>query len=555
MHCTARRTRRGEELRAGVAKTTYNPPVSNTYPISKSAFSLRAIVIHSGESFVLSAIIDSGSEGNFIEETTALRLHLPLKPLRRPVKVNTIDGGPIGTGVVTHSTEPITLQVSSLHQENIILLVTNTPRQPIILSAPWLQLHDPTISWRGGEIMRWSEYCHGNCLRLPTVHVTSTSIESPETKTKVNIPKEYHEFIDVFSKAQVSGLPPHRPYDCEIDLLPGTTPTRGRIYPLSLTEQKAMEEYVQEALEQGYIEPSTSLASAVFFFVVKKGGGLRPCIDYRNLNKITIKYQYPLPLVPAALELLRKARVFTKLDLQSAYNFVRIRQGDEWKTAFSMNTGHYQYKVMVYGLSGVPSVFQSFINDVLRDMLGKYVIAYIDDILIYSKSYPEHVNHVKAVLAKLRENQLFVKGEKCQFHVSTVRFLGYVISTDGVVMEEEKVSVIRNWPKPLKVKELQRFLGFANFYRRFIRNFSTIAAPLTSMTKRGPHTLRWTPEAEAAFYRLKQAFSMAPILKHPDRTFRSPWKWTPQTLGSVPYCHNAQGKSPRCTQWRSSQGN
>lgn len=151
---------------------------------------------------------------------------------------------------------------------------------------------------------------------------------------------------------------------------------------------------------------------AGFFFIEKKDGGLRPCIDYRSLNKITVKYPYPLPLVLAALEQLREVRIFTKLDLRSAYNLVRIRKGDEWKTAFSTTTGHYHYNVMPYGLAGALSIFQCLINDVLREMLGRYVIAYIDDIPIYSKSYQEHIGHVIAELSQLRVYQLYVKGEK-----------------------------------------------------------------------------------------------------------------------------------------------
>lgn len=177
----------------------------------------------------------------------------------------------------------------------------------------------------------------------------------------------------------------------------------------------------------------------------KKYGGLRLCIDYHSLNKITVKYPYQLPLVPATLEHLREARIFTKLDVRSAYNLVRMRKGDEWKMTFCTPTGHYQYNVMPYGLAGAPSVFQCFINDVVREMLGKFVIAYIDDILIYSKSLKEHIEHVKWVLLQLRQHQLFVKGEKCEFHVSTVCFLGYVISPRGVEMEEAKARAVRSW--------------------------------------------------------------------------------------------------------------
>ncbi len=167
-----------------------------------------------------------------------------------------------------------------------------------------------------------------------------------------------------------------------IDLFPGEPVPHGKIYPLSLPEQKAMEEYIEEALKQRYIVPYTSPAASSFFFVAKKDGGLRPCIDYRKLNEITVKFRYPLPLIPTALEQLRGATIFTKLDLRSAYNLIHIREGDEWKTAFVTPTGHYEYRIMPYGLVNAPSVFQSFMHEVLREFLHQFVIVYIDDILI-----------------------------------------------------------------------------------------------------------------------------------------------------------------------------
>lgn len=180
-------------------------------------------------------------------------------------------------------------------------------------------------------------------------------MESPTSTVKEKIPPEYHDFMELFSKTKAAGLPPHRDYDCTINLLPGTSPPRGRIYPLSAKEQNAMEEYIQEALEQGYIVHSTSPAAAGFFLVENKDGGLRPCIDYRGLNNISVKYPYPLPLIPAALEQLRSA----KLDLRSAYNLIRIREGDEWKTAFSTTMGHYHYQVMPYGLASARVSFRA----------------------------------------------------------------------------------------------------------------------------------------------------------------------------------------------------
>jgi len=270
----------------------------------------------------------------------------------------------------------------------------------------------------------------------------------------------------------------------------------------SQPESAAMKTYIEEELAKGFIRPSTSPAASGFFFVKEKDGGLRPCIDYRGLNDITVKFRYPLPLVPPALEQLRQAAYFTKLDLRCAYNLICIREGDEWKTAFSTATGRYETLVMPFGLSNSPSVFQSFINDVFPDMLNRWVIVYIDDILIYSNSFEEHVQHVRAVLQRLIQHKLYAKAEKCEFHQTSTTFLGYVISREGVAMDDSKVRAVLDWPQPRTLKELQRFLGFANFYWRFIRNFSGVAAPLTSMTKQQSLRLIWSSEAVQAFQEL-----------------------------------------------------
>ena len=184
----------------------------------------------------------------------------------------------------------------------------------------------------------------------------------------------------VFSKSRAVALPPHRPYDCGINLLPGKAPPRGRLYSLSRPEYGSMEKYIQESLTNGIIRLSSSPAGAGFFFVGKKDGSLRPCIDYRGLNDITVKDRYPLPLMSSAFELLHGSTIFSKLDLGSAYHLVRIREGDEWKTAFNTPTGHYEYLVMPFGLTNAPPFFQALVNDILRDMLNKFVFVYIDDI-------------------------------------------------------------------------------------------------------------------------------------------------------------------------------
>ncbi len=200
-----------------------------------------------------------------------------------------------------------------------------------------------------------------------------------------------------------------------------------------------MEEYINDSHNSGFIRPSTSPARAGFFFVGKRDGGLRPCIDYRGLNRITVKNRYPLPLMTTAFELLQGATIFTKLDLRNTYHLVRIREGDEWKTAFNTPKGHYEYQVMPFGLVNAPAVFQALINDVLRDMLDKFVFVYLDDILIFARCHQEHVQHVRIVLSQLLKNGLFVKLEKSEFHVPTVSFRGFIVSSGNVQMDPSKI--------------------------------------------------------------------------------------------------------------------
>ncbi|KAI2666560.1 Transposon Tf2-11 polyprotein [Labeo rohita] len=464
----------------------------------------------------------AGSSGNFISQECLQQLQLTPLPHRHVLTVKTIQGKPLGRGKIRHSSPIITLQIGLFHSEDIRFLVLEDSTASIILGRPWLQQHHPELSWDPCDILHWSDYCNQHCLvKIPRpsadhLFLSSTRIESPDQDSAPEVPAEYMAFQDVFSKQAATQLPPHRPWDCAIDLLPGAQLPKGRVYPLSILERQAMEEYISEALAQGFIQPSTSPAASSFFFAGKKDGGLRPCIDYRQLNSQVIQQPYPLPLVPAALEELRGAQVFTKLDLRSAYNLVRIRAGDEWKTAFVTPTGHYEYRVMPYGLSISPSVFQTFMNEVFREFLHRFVIVYIDDILIYSRNMAEHRHHVQHVLHKLREFRLYLKLEKCEFHRPSVHFLGYIISAEGVQMDQGKVSAIQDWPQPLTVKELQRFLGFANFYRRFIKDYSTITAPLTSLLRGKPRSISWNPSAHEAFLHLKRIFSTAPLLHHPD---------------------------------------
>ncbi|KAI2645331.1 Transposon Tf2-6 polyprotein [Labeo rohita] len=473
-------------IRATCPTRPPRPPASvSSNKLHLNRCEIPVILCYEDRSVRATALIDSGAAGNFIDADFVKANRLPILPCVSPVAVAALDGRPLGTGRIEHTTGDLTLHTEPHHKETIRFFIITSPRTPLILGYPWLHQHEPSISWSEAIITHWSSRCQPHCSQ-PTVQPSA----SPETlKPKSLIPDEYQDLLEAFSTVKATHLPPHRAGDCTIDLVPGAVPSRGRIFPLSQPESEAMN---------------------------KKDGGLRPCIDYRALNAITVKYRYPLPLVPSALEQLRTAKIYTKLDLRSAYNLIRIREGDEWKTAFSTTSGHYEYRVMPFGLANSPSYFQAFINEVFRDMLNRWVIVYIDDILIYSDSYPEHVQHVRAVLQRLIQHRLYAKQEKCEFHQQSISFLGYIISPEGVAMDETKVSAVRDWPRPKTLKELQRFLGFSNFYRRFIRNFSSVAAPLTSMIKKGDTRLSWSLPAIQAFEELRQRFTTAPILHHPD---------------------------------------
>ncbi|KAK3550994.1 hypothetical protein QTP70_011447 [Hemibagrus guttatus] len=501
------------------------PMVSVIMPTLNKMKPLTIVVNLTAADFCLpaNALLDSGSAGNFISRALCHQLQLKTAATPKIYQIHSVTGKPLCQ--VRYSVGPIHLQVSILHTEEIYLLVLEDSMADVILGHPWLEQHNPIISWRTGEILRWGNQCFNDCFpelpgpRLPSseeIPVYATSVESPLEKRSTDLHACYSHFSDVFCPKEDSKLPPHRPWDCAIDLIPGEPVLRGKIYSLSIPEEKAMEEYINEALSQGYICPYTSPAASSFFFMAKKDRGLRPCIDYRALNKITIKFRYPLPLVPSALKHLRGVTVFTKLDLRSAYNLIRIREGDEWKTAFVTPTGHYEYLVMPYGLVNAPSVFQGIMHEVLREFLHKSVLVYIDDILIYYRSMADHRQNVAEVHQHLRDYQLFLKAEKCTFHQPSVQFLGYNIDRSGIRMDERKVTTVKDWPIPTSVKELQMFLGFANFYRRFIQGFSSITSPLTSLLRNKPKSLSWIPTATQAFDALKTAFTTAPLLAHPD---------------------------------------
>lgn len=282
----------------------------------------------------------------------------------------------------------------------------------------------------------------------------SNCVAPPDPPDISSMPPVYHDLAEVFSKHRALSLPPHRPYDCAIDLLPGAAFPTSRLYNLSALERDAMETYITESLDSGIIRLSSSPLGAGFFFVAKKDKTLRPCIDFRGLNNITVKNKYPLPLINSAFEPLHGATIFSKLDLRNAYHLVRIREGDEWKMAFNTPLGHFEYLVMPFGLTNAPAVFQALVNEVLRDFFNHSVFTYLDDRLIFSQNLEEHIVHVRQVLQRLCENKLYVKQEKCEFHVPSVTFLGYILEGGQVRPDPAKVQAVTDWLQPDSRKQL-----------------------------------------------------------------------------------------------------
>ena len=474
---------------------------------------IKATLCVNQASLPLLALVDSGADDSFLDIDFARQAKIPLILLEKPLTANALDGRLLAH--VTHQTTPVSLILSGNHREMIQFKIIISPQTPLVLGSPWLKQHNPHIDWSAGTIISWSHFCHASCLQsaLPPAEVTVAS--NPEPVDLSSIPAVYHDRARVFSKDLALSLPPHRPYDCKIKLLSGAPLPSCKLYSLSRPEQETMERYIKDSLAAGLIRPSSSPVASGFFFVEKKEGTLRPCIDYRELNDITVHNKYPLPLMNSAFDSLHGATVFTKLDLRNAYHLVRIKEGDEWKTAFNTALGHFEYLVMPFGLTNAPAVFQALVNDVLRDFLNRFVFVYLDDILIFSKNMSDHISHVHQVLQRLLENKLYVKAEKCEFHASTVSFLGFIVEKGRIRADPEKVRAVTEWPTPTSRKRLQQFLGFANFYRRFIKNYSKIVAPLNKLTS----TLVpfcWNPEAEQAFCKLKHLFTTAPILVHPD---------------------------------------
>jgi hypothetical protein len=361
--------------------------------------------------------------------------------------------------------------------------------------------------------------------RLAEAHKLNSQpnpLSAASTTSTEDIPVHLREFGSVFSKKSFDALPSPKPWDHAIELVPEAKPAGCKVYPLSPAEQKELDVFIQENLESGRIRPSKSPMASPVFFIKKKDGSLRLVQDYRALNAITVKNRYPLPLISELVNKLRGAKYFTKLDVRWGFNNVRMKEGDEWKAAFRTNRGLFEPLVMFFGLTNSPATFQTMMNDIFQELVAEgVVVVYMDDILIFTETIEQHREVTRRVLELLQKHQLFLKPDKCEFEKTKVEYLGLVISHNSVEMDPVKVARVAEWPIPANKKEVQSFLGFTNFYRRFISNFSHHARPLFDLTKNDVQW-KWTSDEQSAFDTLKGLITSAPILLSPDssKSFR-----------------------------------
>ncbi|GBG76581.1 hypothetical protein CBR_g22461 [Chara braunii] len=425
----------------------------------------------------ITGLLDCGATRNFISPSAVKKLHLGMKvqQLQHPLQVQ------IGDSTVISIREkvkgiPVTFDTAGKVRRSLNFYVFPDLPFDLVFSMQWLRAVNPRIDWQ--------------------------------------IPRVVDQYADLMQEP--FGLP-NRPTKHHIELLPGAVPPKGRIYKMSPAKLEELRKQLETLTSKGWIRPNTSEFGAPVLFVPKGNGEFRMCIDYRGLNKITRKSTEPLPRIDDLLDMVQGCTVFSKVDLKSGYHQIEMAEEDVYKTAFKTRYGTYEFLVMPFGLCNAPGTFQTEMHRIFRPYLDKFMVVYLDDILAFSKTAREHAKHLALVLQSLRDSQYKINREKSSFGVPSVIYLGHVISGDGLAPEAAKIAVIQEWPQPQTVRDVRSFMGLASYYRKFVRNFSAVAAHLTNLTKKDTPFL-WFLHCQLAFTRLKKALTRAPVLKLPDPT-------------------------------------
>ncbi|CAI7863963.1 unnamed protein product [Closterium sp. NIES-54] len=439
------------------------------------------------------ALVDSGASSNFISSSLLSKLSLPTQPDSIPQTVLMANGTSISCGQVPF---PVSRTIGP-YRDKIQFQQASLGDHEVILGRDWLSFKNPKIDWTLGTITIShsgrditlptfsSSFSTSTCCNILSKRQLKKSLNDPSSQfflcflnqisetpilpsppKAAEIPSEIqqvvNDFKDIFPADLPSSLPPRRAIDHRIILQPGAEPTVRATYRMSAAKLKEVQKQLEELLEKGFIRVSSSPYAAPILFVKKKDGSMRMCVDYRALNKITIKNRYPLPRVEELFDQLGEATIFSKLDLRSGYHQVRVADEDIEKTAFRTRYGHFEFLVLPFRLTNAPATFMSLMHSVFRDFLDRFVIIFIDDILIYSKSLKEHAEHLRQVFIRLREHRLFAKQSKCEFAKPSIPLLGHIISHNQLAMDPSKVQAIREWKEPTSIKEVQAFLGLAN---------------------------------------------------------------------------------------------
>ena len=477
----------------------------------------------------IKVLVDSGATDNFIHPNFVKRMGLGRRELDKPKNIYNIDDTTNKAGQITHYLNlAITTRGAT---KEMRFLVTDIGKEDVLLGYPWLATYEPRFSWRHGtidetnlpivlrtikpnsprevvvqylstdereDIVRELEREVGGEPSIIRTMATELAIAAQQYTVTAEIPKDYQRFAKVFNEEESHRFPPSRDFDHAITLKPGAPDSIScKVYPMTREEDEALDKWINEQLEKGYIEPSISPYASSFFFIKKKDGKLRPVQDYRTINSHTICNQYPLLLISDLIRDLGGARLYTKFDVRQGYNNIRIKEVDAHKATFKTRHGLHQPRVMMFGLCNSPATFQAFMNDRYRwtiakhEALGTFIRIYMDDIAIATKvaGPPDevraaHVAAVSDILQVASDNDLYFKPEKCIFHASSIDYLGVILEEGVTRMDPVKVKGVCDWPTPTSVKDIRSFLIFCNFYRPFIKGFSAIARPLNELTRK-----------------------------------------------------------------------
>ncbi|GJU19281.1 reverse transcriptase domain-containing protein [Tanacetum coccineum] len=475
-------------------------------------------------------LFDSGADKSFISISLASMLNIPPITIDTFYDIEMADGNLVSTNTVIQGAT-----LTLLNQPfEIDLMPIKLGSFDVIVGMDWLSkyhariicdekiVHIPidgeTLIIRGDRsktrlslisCIKTNRYISRGC----QVFIAQVMKKKSDEKRLEDIPV-VREFLEVFPE-DLPGLPPVRQVEFQIDLIPGATPVARAPYRLAPSEMQELSNQLQELADRGFIRPSTSPWGAPVLFVKKKDGSFRMCIDYRELNKLTVKNRYPLPRIDDLFDQLQGSSVYSKIDLRSGYHQLRVRDEDIPKTAFRTRYGHYEFQVMPFGLTNAPAVFMDLMNRVCKPYLDKFVIVFIDDILIYSRNKEEHANHLRIILELLKKEKLYAKFSKCDFWIHIVQFLGHLIDSQGLHVDPAKIEAVKNWTSPTTPTEIRQFLGLAGYYRRFIKDFSKIAKSLTELTQKNKKYI-WGEDQESAFQLLKQKLCEALILALPE---------------------------------------